>query len=267
MRTSVETITPSDATEMLKHNHSNRPVRGTYVKRLASAMRRGEWCVSHQGIAFSTDGTLLDGQHRLMAVVDSGVTCQMMVSRDVHPDAFRVMDQGARRSIADIGRLDRRVADTVNLAAAIITGPAPTFDQVEPVLKSRVGVLSAELIAHCGKTSRFFSSAPLKLACVAMSLRSDADKQFAFGIYSALAHLDYDAMTTPAKNLVRQEQRNKITAAGSNRADVIARGLVVFDRRKANISRVHVTDMSSADAMRIVRDAIRTEVAATMGEW
>lgn len=41
------------------------------VKGFAEAMSRGEWMVTHQGIAFSSAGVLVDGQHRLAAVIEA----------------------------------------------------------------------------------------------------------------------------------------------------------------------------------------------------
>ncbi len=43
-------------------------------------MREGHWDTTHQGIAIASDGTLVDGQHRLLAIVESGVTVRMNVT-------------------------------------------------------------------------------------------------------------------------------------------------------------------------------------------
>lgn len=55
-------------------------------------MRRGDWLVTHQGIAFDTRGVLVDGQHRLGAVVEADVTVKIAVFTDVEPDTFDVLD-------------------------------------------------------------------------------------------------------------------------------------------------------------------------------
>jgi len=49
-------------TDITEEHFEGRMERG-----FAEAMRRGEWMVTHQGIAFDTQGVLVDGQHRLAA--------------------------------------------------------------------------------------------------------------------------------------------------------------------------------------------------------
>ncbi|HEY5050458.1 MAG TPA: hypothetical protein VII50_06125, partial [Acidothermaceae bacterium] len=71
MRSKVQTITPAKAAEWLEANTTNRPVSRTVVRSFAEAMKRGEWIVTHQGIAFDVSGVLIDGQHRLAAVVEA----------------------------------------------------------------------------------------------------------------------------------------------------------------------------------------------------
>jgi hypothetical protein len=60
-------------------------------------LRDGSWQVTHQGIAIDTEGNLLDGQHRLYAVIESGVSVSMTVSRGVDIDTRSVVDCGATR--------------------------------------------------------------------------------------------------------------------------------------------------------------------------
>lgn len=72
-------VTPALAKQWLEKNTNNRNVNFAKVKKMAKDMREGHWDTTHQGIAIATDGTLVDGQHRLMAVVESGVTVRMNV--------------------------------------------------------------------------------------------------------------------------------------------------------------------------------------------
>lgn len=53
---------------------------------------------THQGIAFSSDGYLLDGQHRLAACVLSGISYRPLLAQDVPWDAFIAMDSGRART-------------------------------------------------------------------------------------------------------------------------------------------------------------------------
>ncbi|MDQ2738234.1 MAG: hypothetical protein M3Y35_06395, partial [Actinomycetota bacterium] len=69
MRSKVQSITPKKAAEYLEANTANRPLSTAVVKSFAEAMTRGDWMVTHQGIAFGSGGVLVDGQHRLAAIV------------------------------------------------------------------------------------------------------------------------------------------------------------------------------------------------------
>lgn len=113
----TETITPAKAKKMLEHNTRNRNLRDRHVVTFAAAMSRGEWRFVGDPIRFAQDGTLLDGQHRLAAVVKSGVTIQAVVMRGLELDAQEAMDHGARRTFSDLLRL-RGEHNTSALASA-----------------------------------------------------------------------------------------------------------------------------------------------------
>lgn len=76
-------ITPEIAHDMLNYNTCNRPLSRNTVAKYARMMKQGEWYLSHQAIAFAEDENgkqiLVDGQHRLAAVVQSGTTIKTTV--------------------------------------------------------------------------------------------------------------------------------------------------------------------------------------------
>ncbi len=112
MKTTTETVTPAMAAEYLSKNHpKNRPIRDFRVKKWVEEIKQGRWLLTHQGIAFDEDGYLIDGQHRLTAVITSGIPAPMMVTKGVDVSTFAVLDQGAMRSASDIlGLSSRQVA-------------------------------------------------------------------------------------------------------------------------------------------------------------
>ena len=120
MRSRVQKISPTKATELLASNTSNRPLSRSTVRSFADAMRRGEWLVTHQGIAFDTRGVLVDGQHRLAAVVEADVTVEMAVFTEVEPDTFDVLDTGKKRNAADVLAIEGEKSTTL-LAAMVRT--------------------------------------------------------------------------------------------------------------------------------------------------
>ena len=83
-------------------------------------MRRGEWQVTHQGIAFDTTGALVDGQHRLAAIVEADQPVEMTVFTEVPDGAFDVLDTGKRRNAADALAIEGEKS-AVMLAAMVRT--------------------------------------------------------------------------------------------------------------------------------------------------
>lgn len=100
-----ELITPEKAAKLLEKNSNNRSVNSRAVARLAAAMRAGEWRFNAQPIQLTLDGLLLDGQHRLMACLASGVSIECLVVWDALPETQETMDMGKARSVADVLRL------------------------------------------------------------------------------------------------------------------------------------------------------------------
>jgi hypothetical protein len=97
----VETITPDDAERYLARNYNNRNVRPTKVAQWSGAMRRSEWTLNGDAIRFDVFGNLIDGQHRLLACVESGVSFATLVVRGLPSRARNSIDVGAMRSPGD----------------------------------------------------------------------------------------------------------------------------------------------------------------------
>lgn len=98
----TELITPEIAQEILHHNKKNRPINWKKVEEYADMMSRGEWALIAQGIVLDTNGDVLTGQQRLWAVVYSGVSIYMRVSRGNPPSTARLLDRGRPQSARDL---------------------------------------------------------------------------------------------------------------------------------------------------------------------
>lgn len=139
MKTTVETITPAQAKKYLQSNTENRSIRKGWVERLAAMIVKGEWHLTHQGIAFSKDGRLIDGQHRLLAILEANKPAQMMVAREIEEEAYRHIDGGAPRvlsdrlKLCDDSRLNRTISSLIRTRLFIIVGggTSPSVDEAE----------------------------------------------------------------------------------------------------------------------------------------
>lgn len=93
-------ITPEMAAEWLAHNDpAQRPLNKAHVKSLATMILARKFAETHEAIAFTTDGTLIDGQHRLRAIVQAGVAVRMWVARDVPVQVFEYIGGGKPRAL------------------------------------------------------------------------------------------------------------------------------------------------------------------------
>ena len=112
MTTTTETITPTLAAAYLEKNTANRPVNKRHLAFLVGEMKSGSWGLTHEGIAFDGRDVLIDGQHRLMAVIASGVTIKALVTRGCEPKTFAVIGNGSRRTTSDVLALKGEINTT-----------------------------------------------------------------------------------------------------------------------------------------------------------
>ena len=100
----IEQVTPNKATawlETMVEGVLNRPVRQTRVTYLKGEIEAGHWAVNGATIVFDEHGCLMDGQHRLWAIIEAGMSVRSHVVRGVARKAFTTIDTGANRSAAD----------------------------------------------------------------------------------------------------------------------------------------------------------------------
>jgi len=102
----IETVllTPEEASKILAVSEAivQRPLRSALVDRIARSISAGEWRSTHQAIALDGRGAVIDGQHRLHAIVKAGVPVMVTIARDVDPASFDVIDTGASRTPGDV---------------------------------------------------------------------------------------------------------------------------------------------------------------------
>jgi len=113
----VEIITPEIAKAYLATSRGNRRISQNFVDKYAAMMRAGQWGESESSIAFDRDGVLINGHHRLMAVIASGCSVRMAVTRGHDHTAMRSMDTGRGRTAANaIEFRDPTAKNTTKLA-------------------------------------------------------------------------------------------------------------------------------------------------------
>lgn len=94
-----EKIGPEKAKEMLSTMANNRKVKPEAVLRYADDMIAGRWMLSPEPIVF-TNGVLVDGQHRLKAVIKSGLSIDFIVCETAQ-NVMPVLGGGVSRNASD----------------------------------------------------------------------------------------------------------------------------------------------------------------------
>lgn len=98
---SLELVTPAVAEKYLAGKAPNRKSSKGRVALYAREMAAGQWMPASQGIAFDADGRLIDGEHRLRAVIEAGAEVILFVMRGLPPAAQMVVDVGRTRNAGD----------------------------------------------------------------------------------------------------------------------------------------------------------------------
>ncbi len=258
MKTEVVQVTPELARKWLKLNSLNRPLRPSHIETLRISFERGEYVMTHQGIAFVDDGELLDGQHRLSAIaqLQSG-TFPMLVTRGLERQlAFPVVDATqAKRNTSDVLSVERGLGEVGNFFARLhqgrTVGLTPSF--VAPFVEFASGPYH-ELTAFCGSVTRTWSSAPVRSAAVICM--KQGDKDYTMLVYRSLVLADFDSMPKIAQTMFRAHMNGSVRAAAAH--DIFCRCLKVFSASKANLSKVQINDISLVTQS--VREMLNTEI-------
>lgn len=167
----AQTVTPEMAAQILDaSNRGNRKLRPGVVSKYAAMMKNGDWKLSPEPIVLSATNRLLNGQHRLSAVVQSGQPCNFFVIRGVADETFSVLDRGAGRNVADALGIERRLAEEAKLACEMkrhfdrsLTVDDFTVRRAAHILEPAHDLLHG----YAPRSAKLFSSTPFRLAAMA----------------------------------------------------------------------------------------------------
>lgn len=241
--TVIESISPQKAREYLQCNTGNRSIRMTHVRYLMDLIERGEWLLTHQGIAFDIAGVLKDGQHRLVAVSMGTKTVQMMVTRGLDCNTMMGIDRQITKSISDVTGIPKRQADVFNIFALLITSGDLT-GKVSPQKVLQVAKVFGEmtqLLDSEAPTSRAsLTSAPIRAAAVLAALAGNPE---AMKQYRAITVLDFNEMCPVVQSFVKQLVRGGNTGRGGMRELLFVRAMTAFDPESRNNTKIQIKDV------------------------
>lgn len=119
-RPEVVTVTPDMAMSLLEGNKLNRPLNQQHVLRLANQIETGKWKFNGDTIKIADNANVLDGQHRLWAVIEAKQAIETCIVKGIAPDAFSTIDTLRKpRSGSDVLSLAGVTANRVTISTAL----------------------------------------------------------------------------------------------------------------------------------------------------
>lgn len=261
----VETVSPETAIAWLKLNHpGNRPISLARVETYKTTLRAGEWILFHQGVAFDEDGFLVDGQHRLTAIMQTGLPVRMLVSRNVDRRAYQAMDNGRPRTLASRTRLAPRVAEPLRLAAALLRSN-PDKVVVTPLMIEALPQAFHDAVVRVVGLSqqkrKGVTSAPVVVALAGRMMLGNAE--WIGRSFRALINLDFDGLDPAPKALLRACLDGRASPKGSKtHLFATAWNFMDYNRRQRVLPRC--TDINGAiyEFQAAMSDAAKTNAHA-----
>lgn len=185
MYTKVEIITPTKAKEYLERNTQNyRKLDMAKVRMYSDEMKAGRWQLNGESLRFSKSGVLLDGQHRLAAIIRANVPVKTAVVYDVDDDVT-IYDVGTNRSQCQIlaaNGVDVRVRQNVIIGAANIIMTCKfagiTISKsklLDYFIEHQNEWVNVDSIIRGGKTNGLCRRSPVAAACFIL-LKRGADE-------------------------------------------------------------------------------------------
>lgn len=156
IRDTTELVTPDDAYKLLERNRNNRPINWRKVEEYAAIMARGDWQLHAQGVILDTDDNILTGQKRLWAIIYSGASVWMRISRGSPPATSRLIDRHEPQSARDLatrgsGRKHRPTESSIARGVLALGGVLrPSTDQLAACIQGNSGTVEALLAATSG---------------------------------------------------------------------------------------------------------------------
>lgn len=219
----IEEITPEKAKKMLAGNTHNRNIRERHWRAIARDMKKNRYKFTGDSIKISPDDVVVDGQHRLLAIIESNKTQKMVVVRNVPMDAQQVVDAVARRTFADTLRLEGEVAvtDKAALVNKLIQWETDTMrgnyleitrrEQYARWQKDKALIIDACLLGARIGMATHNTLAPRSLIALAYMLFSNVDSEDADDFFDKLqtgANLAEDDPIYALRRILTQSDRS-----------------------------------------------------------
>lgn len=222
--TAIEIITPEIASKYLEKNTNNyRNVNPQRVKAYALEMKNGNWKNNGEAIVFGTDGILKNGQHRLMACVQSNTPFETLVIRGCDEIIY---DYGYTRTTSqELSKENIHVQNTtigaVKLLYKILTHNKVTPEfTIRQYIKSNIECLNR--VSNITTNSKSVSKkAPCMLAVYCMIKTKEISDDLATEFIKILNSGNSVGSDEPSPALVARRQIMDLACRGTEAQETI----------------------------------------------
>lgn len=252
----IKIITPEFAERLLEKNTSNRNLRRDHVATLARDMAEGAWRLNNDAICIANDGTLLNGQHRLNAIIKAGKPIKMLVAEGFAPETYKVLDGGAKRSVADQLNITNELAATIrlvfnfSLGSYYQNGIKPNHQDIEALLESEFGKTYDML----PRTIKTISPTSVRVAAIAAILKG-VDPAHVILEINSLTTLDFEYISRGGHAILRslRNPSSFFSDLGSTKARVL-KTAYMFKHFQQLDRDVQVVRMSDRQAQELLKE-------------
>src|ERR1700712_1248841 len=239
-------VTPDMAEAWLSKNPNNRNLRGQVINSYARDMASGSWVLNGETVKIASSGQLLDGQHRLSAVVQARVTVPMIVVGNIPPEVMATVDAGAKRTYADAlklrGEENTSVLAAVTRRAVLWSGGyrtktgsmTPTAVEMNAFLEGNRSLrTSAEVAVKIANRTLL----PASIIELCHWLFADIDQDEAGWFLSRLADGDGLAADDPIAALRNRIVKMRVGGGRVNETDALALVVMAWNARRPGETR------------------------------
>lgn len=189
----TKVVTPALAEEMLEKNFSNRKINQRRVACYANDMKSGHWEKIVDGLAlqFDKEWNLLNGQHRLQAIVQSGIAQEMFIfQKDVSASALALpFDTGMTRSLAVIMKKSSNYIGVISMLYNLSKGTTPLSPNKITAFENALNESELDLLEHIGNANKRGFSAGVKASFFFWGIKNSIEE--ADFLFSSTITQDY----------------------------------------------------------------------------
>ena len=235
---SVRTVTPEMAKALLENNAGNRKLRKGVAARYAAIMKAGNWLTAPEPIVIGTSGRILNGQHRLFAVIMTDMSADFCFITGVSDDVFKVIDRGLTRSTADALSIPRSLVEIAKCVVGL-NDRIVSDDKIEIVCEALRPFHDAVEEA-CTSKRAILTTAPMRAAAAVRLMMGD-DPDYVLPLYRNLVLGHVGDLPPVGQAMISAVIAGKVNASGMTATRTnFARGFFLFDPENRDKTRIPI---------------------------